>query len=280
MKKNAAKKILVYSLIIVFSLLAFSGCSQKQNAETLSVIGSSSVAPLAEVESEFYLRVNSNISIDVQSVGSSAGIKAVIDGTANVGMSSRNLSNEEKKGLEQVVVALDGIAVVIHPKNKIENLTKEQILKIFQGKIRNWKELGGKDAPIVVVSREEGSGTRGAFEEITGLQIEKNDRKYTTLGRNAIITDGNGSVKQNVALKENSIGYVSVGSVDDSLKVIGIDGIKPTEATIKAGLYLISRPFIMMTKGTPSKEAKAFIDYILGPEGQKIVKEHYYITVN
>ena len=268
-------------IILLAGILLATGCAGAQNegGGTLSVIGSSSVAPLAETESEYFLRVNSEVRIDVQSVGSSAGIKAVTDGTAMIGMSSRNLSPEEKEGIKEFIVALDGIAVVIHPDNPLENLTKEEILDIFQGKVRNWKELGGDDAPIVIISREEGSGTRGAFEEIIGLEVEKDGKKYTTLGRDAIITDGNGSVKQNVALKKNSIGYVSVGSVDESLKVLAVDGIRPTEASIKAGHYLISRPFILMTKGEPGPEAQAFIDYILSPEGQKHVREHYYISV-
>ena len=268
-------------LLLLAGALLATGCggTGKDGGNTLSVIGSSSVAPLAETESEYYLRVNSDVRIDVQSVGSSAGIKAVADGTAMVGMSSRNLSPEEKEGMQEFVVALDGIAVVIHPDNPLDNISREDLLKIFQGEITNWKELGGEDAPIVIISREEGSGTRGAFEEITGLEVEKAGKKYTTLGRNAIITDGNGSVKQNVALKKNSIGYVSVGSVDDSLKVLAVDGVHPTEASIKAGLYLISRPFIFITKGEPGPEAQAFIDYILSPEGQKHVREHFYISV-
>ncbi len=274
------KKIFIFIILLICSLF-FVGCGGQSSGElSISVVGSTSVAPLAEYEAENFLRVNKEIEIAVQSVGSSAGIKAAMDGTADIGMSSRNLKDEEKEGLKEFVVALDGIAVVVHPTNKIKDISKEQLLAIFQGKIRNWKEIGGKDAPIVVISREEGSGTRGAFEEMTGLEIEKNDKKYTNLYSRAIITDGNGSVKQNVALKENGIGYISVGSVDDSVKSIAIDGILPTDENIKDGEYLISRPFILLTKGNPSPEAQIFIDYVLSPEGQQIVKEHFYITVN
>lgn len=274
------KKLLATALLIIGAALA-AGCGQQEQATTsLSVVGSSSVAPLAEAESESFLRVNQTVEIDVQSVGSSAGIKAAIDGTAAVGMSSRNLKAEEKEGMEQFIVALDGIAVIVHPDNPVDNLTKEQILAIFQGKIKNWKEVGGKDAPIVVISREEGSGTRGAFEEITKLEVERDGLKLSTLSKKAIITDGNGSVKQNVALKKNGIGYISVGSVDNLVKTVAVDGVLPTEETIKDKLYLISRPFILITKGKPTPEAQAFIDFILSDAGQKIVEDHYYISVN
>lgn len=274
------KKLLATALLIIGAALA-AGCGQQEQATTsLSVVGSSSVAPLAEAESESFLRVNQTVEIDVQSVGSSAGIKAAIDGTAAVGMSSRNLKAEEKEGMEQYIVALDGIAVIVHPDNPVDNLTKEQILAIFQGKIKNWKEVGGKDAPIVVISREEGSGTRGAFEEITKLEVERDGLKLSTLSKKAIITDGNGSVKQNVALKKNGIGYISVGSVDNLVKTVAVDGVLPTEETIKDKLYLISRPFILITKGKPTPEAQAFIDFILSDAGQKIVEDHYYISVN
>lgn len=271
----------IVAIILLVCLLISTGCGNKSATQkSLSVVGSSSVAPLAEYEADNFLRVNKEIEIDVQSVGSSAGIKAVTDGTADIGMSSRNLKDEEKKGLKEFVIALDGIAVVVHPDNPVVNIDKDDLLAVFQGKIRNWKELGGKDAPIVVVSREEGSGTRGAFEEMVGLEIEKNDKKYTTVSKRAIITDGNGSVKQNVALKKNGIGYISVGSVDDSVRTISIDNVLPTEKNIKDGTYLISRLFLLLTKGEPSAEARTFIDFILSEKGQGYVKDHFYITIN
>lgn len=272
------RKILTLLFVVAVSIL-ITACGNNESSENIiSVVGSSSVAPLIEAVSENYLRVK-NIEVDVQSVGSSAGIKAAIDGTANIGMSSRNLKKEEKEGLNQYIIALDGIAVILHPDNTVKNLSKDQILKIFSGEITNWKDVGGKDAPIVVVSREEGSGTRGAFEEIIGLEVKDGDLKKTILSKKAIITDGNGSVKQNIALKPNGIGYISVGSVDNSVQAVFVDGVAPSEKNIKEGKYLITRPFILMTKGAPTTEAKAFIDFILSPEGQKIVKEHYYITV-
>ncbi len=272
------RKILTLLFFMAVSIL-ITACGNNESSENIiSVVGSSSVAPLIEAVSENYLRVK-NIEVDVQSVGSSAGIKAAIDGTANIGMSSRNLKKEEKEGLNQYIIALDGIAVILHPDNTVKNLSKDQILKIFSGEITNWKDVGGKDAPIVVVSREEGSGTRGAFEEIIGLEVKDGDLKKTILSKKAIITDGNGSVKQNIALKPNGIGYISVGSVDNSIQAVFVDGVAPSEKNIKEGKYLITRPFILMTKGAPTTEAKAFIDFILSPEGQKIVKEHYYITV-
>ncbi len=235
---------------------------------------------MAEYEAENFLRVSKDIEVYVQSVVSSADIKVAIEGTADVVISSRNLSADEAKDLEEVSISLDGISVVVNPQNNVKELIEKELLAIYQGEIRNWKDVGGDNAPIVVVSREEGSGTRGAFEEITGLEIEKNGKKYTTVYSRAIITDGNGSIKQNIALKKNGIGYISVGSVDDSVKAVSIDGVLPTEKTIKSGLYLISRPFLLFAKGNPSPEAQTFVDFILSSEGQKLVREHDYITVN
>lgn len=274
------KKILLAGAILAAGIL-LTGCGKSAAAVTaLNVVGSSSVSPLAEAEAENFLVVDPSIEVDVQSVGSSAGIKAAIDGTADVGMSSRALKGDEKSaGLKEFVIALDGIAVVVHPDNPVTSLTKEQILAIFTGEIANWKDVGGNDAPIVVISREEGSGTRTAFEEITKLQLERDGLKISGLTRKAIITDGNGSVKQNVALKKNGIGYVSVGSLDKSIKAVKVDGVLPSEETIKNKTYLISRPFILLTKGEPSPAARAFIDFCLSDAGQKLVEEHFSIPV-
>lgn len=190
-------------------------------------------------------------------------------------MSSRELKDDEKSSLEEVVIALDGIAVVINPENTVTNLTKDQIKEIFQGKITNWKDVGGPDEPIVVVSREEGAGTRDAFEELMGLVEDK----ITTVSESALIADGNGAVKQNVSTKKAAIGYLSLGAVDDSVKSVTVDGVEATEENVQNGTYGIKRPFILVTKGAPSDEAGKFIDFILSSEGQKLVAEEGYVTV-
>lgn len=264
------KKAILVSAILAGAFLAV-GCGAQDEAGNITLVGSTSVSPLMEIVAEKY----TDSVLDIQSVGSSAGIKAAAEGTAMVGMSSRELKDDEKSGLEEVVIALDGIAITVHPNNSVKDITKEQVLKVYKGEITNWKELGGKDAPIVVVSREEGSGTRGAFEELVGLE----DEAGSLLTKDAVIADGNGAVKQNVATKENAIGYLSLGAVDNTVKSIKVDGVDATEANIKNGSYKISRPFILVTKGKPSEGVQKLLDYILSAEGQKIVTEEGYITI-
>lgn len=263
------KKSIIVMLLLLGSAFVV-GCGGGATSN-LSVVGSTSVSPLMESIAASYV----DSELDIQSVGSSAGIKAAIEGTAMIGMSSRNLKTEEKSGLEEITIALDGIAVTVNPKNQVKNLTLAQVLAIYKGEIANWKELGGKDAPIVVISREEGSGTRGAFEELVKLATETG----SLLGKNAIIADGNGAVKQNVASKENAIGYLSLGAVDNTVSALTIEGIPASEANIKNGTYKISRPFILVTKGTPSVAAQKLINYILSAEGQAIIKKEGYISI-
>ena len=241
----------------------------------ISVVGSTSVTPLMQELAEGYKSVEPNVSIEVQGVGSSAGIKAATEGTADLGMSSRELKEAEKPGLTETTIALDGIAIVVHPNNPVSDLTQDQIAKIFKGEITNWSEVGGADKPIIVVSREDGSGTRGAFEEMMKLTQEKDGKSVSLLVADAIIANSNGAVKSNVAAKENAIGYLSMGSVDTTVKASKVDGVDGVEAQVVAGNYPISRPFIIMTKGEAKDDVKKFIDYIMSKDGQKIVGESY-----
>jgi len=243
----------------------------------VSIVGSTSVQPLAQTLADEYNANNPQVNIEVQGVGSTAGIKAVYDGTCDIGISSRNLKEEEKAwNLTETVIALDGIAVIINPNNKIDNLTAEQILKIFKGEIKNWNELGGDDKEIIVVSREAGSGTRGAFEELIKLEKKENENSISLLLDNALIADGTGSVMANVAGKDNAIGYMSIGMVDETkVKKLKLDGIDATEDNVLAQKYNISRPFLMVSKNDIKNEAKEFLDFIISDEGQKIVSEEY-----
>lgn len=278
------KKVMNVILAIMAMAVIFVGCSSKPSdigtetpgepttgnklQGTVSIIGSTSVQPIAQTLADEFSSIETGIKVDIQGVGSTAGVKAANDGTANIGTASRELKTEEKEwGLTEHVIALDGIAIAIHPENAVSDLTKEQAAQIFKGEITNWKEVGGADAEIIVVSREDGSGTRGAFEEILKIEGE--------LSEKALIAEGNGAVKQNIATKTNAIGYVSLGYLDNAIKAIKVDGVEATVANIQANQYAVSRPFLMLTKGEPTPETKAFLDFIMSAEGQKIVAEDY-----
>ncbi len=249
----------------------------KKGGVKVSIVGSTTVAEPMEKLAEKYKELGNTDNLEIQGVGSSAGIKAAIDGSADIGMSSRELKDEEKEGVVETVIAYDGIAVVVHPSNGISDLTKAQVKDIFEGKITNWKEVGGIDKDIVVVTREAGSGTRGAFEEILKLLDEN---KASTIVETAVVGEGTGAIMAAVASKEASIGYVSEGYLNDTVKPLSIDGVKPEVEAIKAGQYTISRPLILITKSDLKPEAQAVIDFILGDEGQKIMAEKYIPVKN
>lgn len=257
--------------------VAAAGCAGEQvgregNKSALSgsikIAGSTSMQPLSEELADAFMKKNPNVSVMVSGGGSSAGIKAAQNGTADIGASSRELTPEEKRGLTETVIARDGIAIIVNSKNSVSELTLEQIRKIFAGEITNWKDVGGKDAPIHVFTREEGSGTRGAFEEI----VMGKDKKIT--GK-AGVQNSTGAIRTAVEQDENAIGYISLGSVNEKVKAVAVDGVKPNEETVLNGAYKISRPFIYLTKGAPAGVVKAYIDFVLSPEGQKIVGEKY-----
>ena len=197
-----------------------------------------------------------------------------MNGTADIGNSSRNLKDEEKeKGAVENIVAIDGIAVVVDPANGVADLTREQLADVYTGKINNWKDLGGSDAPIVVVGRESGSGTRGAFEELLGLE---DACKYSNE------LDSTGAVMAKVASTPGSIGYVSLDVLDDTVKALNLEGAEPTEENIKAGSYFLSRPFVMATKGDLSQQSElvqALFAYLRSDEGAELVKSVGLITI-
>lgn len=290
--KGIRKLLIIGSMFLILSLI-FTACAneginskeikeasdseitEEELSGNITVVGSTSVTPVIESLGEGFSKIYEDIYIDVQGVGSTAGIKAVIDGTADIGMASRNLKEEEKTtGIKEYTIAYDGIVIVVHPNNPVEDLDMETIQKIFKGEITNWKELGGKDEEILVISREEGSGTREAFEKILDLQ-QKDDSGNTlsTVKKDVLIADGNGAVKANISGKENSIGYLSLSYLDDTVKGLKIEGIEATFDTIQNGEYKVARPFYILTMGEESDLVKAFIDFILGDEGQSIVGE-------
>jgi len=237
------------------------------------VSGSTSVEKIGNAEGEEFMALNPEVTFSYEAIGSSAGIKNANEGITPIGAASRNLKEEEKAwGMTEVVIAYDGIAVVTHPSNTVADLSFEQIQAIYKGEITNWSEVGGADQNIVVVSREDGSGTRGAFEEILGFEGE--------LTSDAMIAEGNGNVQTSVAGNEQAIGYVSLTSMDESVKAVLVNGVEATVDNVLAETYKISRPFIMMYhEKNMTPVTKAYIDFILSEEGQVIVEENGGIPV-
>lgn len=242
---------------------------------SISMVGSTSMEKFANALSEAFMEKYPKVTVTAEFVGSGAGIEAVSNGTADIGNSSRNLKDEEKaKGVAENIVAIDGIAVVVDPANTVEDLTKDQLTSIYDGTVTNWKDVGGNDAPIVVVGREAGSGTRGAFEEL--LKLEDACKYSNEL-------DSTGAVMAKVASTPGSIGYVSLDVLDDTVKALKLDGAEPTEENIKAGKYFLSRPFVMATKGEISEQndlVKALFDFIYSDEGSELVKSVGLITAD
>ena len=242
---------------------------------SISMVGSTSMEKFANALSEAFMEKYPKVTVTAEFVGSGAGIEAVSNGTADIGNSSRNLKDEEKaKGVAENIVAIDGIAVVVDPANTVEDLTKDQLTSIYDGTVTNWKDVGGNDAPIVVVGREAGSGTRGAFEEL--LKLEDACKYSNEL-------DSTGAVMAKVASTPGSIGYVSLDVLDDTVKALKLDGAEPTEENIKAGKYSLSRPFVMATKGEISEQSdlvKALFDFIYSDEGSELVKSVGLITAD
>jgi phosphate transport system substrate-binding protein len=240
----------------------------------LSMVGSTSMEKLANALSEAFMEEYPDVTVTAEFVGSGAGIEAVTNGTADIGNSSRSLKDEEKAaGVVENVVAIDGIAVCVDPANEVADLTKEQLTNIYNGTITNWKEVGGADEPIIVIGREAGSGTRGAFEELVDL---KDACKY------ANELDSTGAVIAKVASTPGAIGYASLDALDDSVKALSLEGVEATAENIKAGNYFLSRPFVMATKGEISEQndlVQAWFDYVMGDEGQQIASEVGLITV-
>ncbi|MBN1644342.1 MAG: phosphate ABC transporter substrate-binding protein [Dehalococcoidales bacterium] len=237
-------------------------------AGTITESGSTTVQPLAERLGAAFTALYPKVTVIIQGGGSSVGIKSATDGTVDIGAASRDLKDSEKPGLGETVIARDGIAIIAHSSQTVSNLTKQQIIDIFSGKITNWKELGGADKKITVVSREEGSGTRSAFEEL----VMGSDNKIVDT---AILQSSNGAVRTTIAGDPNAIAYLSCGYVDNAVKVVSIDGVAGTEANVKNGTYKIVRPLLFVTKGQPTGLVKEFIDFCLSDAGQKIVSEDY-----
>lgn len=237
-----------------------------QISGSIAMAGSTSMEKFANALAESFMAKYPDVTVSAEFTGSSAGIEAVLAGSVDIGNSSRNLKEEETaNGAVENIVAIDGIAVVTDTGNTVTNLTKEELISIYTGEIKNWSELGGEDAAIVVVGREAGSGTRGAFEEL--LAIEDGCAYANEL-------DSTGAVMAKVASTAGAIGYVSLDVLDDTVLAMSLDDVEPTAENIKAGTYFLSRPFVMATNGEISSQSEvvqAMFDYLHSEEGKELI---------
>lgn len=262
MKKTI--KLLVSSVLAAM-LLVGCGSTEGGSSDIIKMSGSTSMEKLCNTLKEQYL-ADSGVEIDVQFTGSGAGIQAVTEGTVDIGNASRALKDEEKSaGIVENVVALDGIGIVTDTANTVADITKDQLAQIYKGEIKNWSELGGSDSAIVVIGREAGSGTRGAFEEILGVE---DACQY------AQEINSTGAVMAKVASTPGAIGYVSLDVIDDTVNTLMIDGVEANADNIKNGSYTMQRPFVMATKGEISEQPQQVQDlfaYIDSDKGQEII---------
>jgi phosphate transport system substrate-binding protein len=274
-KKMNLRKILTLSLILI-ALLAPTAMSVAQDglSGSISEAGSTTVQPLAEELAAAFMSLHPDVEIDVQGGGSSAGVKGAGEGAVDVGGASREIKDSELgdfPDLQVFTIAYDGIAFVSHPDVPVDDITLEQGQQIFAGEVTNWSELGGPDEPIVVVSREEGSGTRGAFEDIV-----MGDYLIT---EDAIFQPSNGSVRTIVSTTPYAIGYLSFGYLDETTKPMMVNGVAPSTDNVVAGTYPVFRPLNLVTNGEPNELVQAWLDFILAQEGQAIVAADYISVI-
>jgi phosphate transport system substrate-binding protein len=267
-KIKGAKKIIfaaVSAAAIAAILLFMASCGIIRAETAVIVAGSTSVQPYVEVLAEEYYRLYQNIA-DVQGGGSSMGITAVNEGTANIGMSSRPLRGAELE-LWSVEIARDALAIIVHPQNPVKNLTLEEIRRIYTGEINNWSMVGGKNREIYVVAREEGSGTRGAFEELVMGE--------SRITQGAITFNSNGAVRQTVSSGLDFIGFISLGLVNETVSAIELNGVEASRDNVMNGSYELFRSFIFVTIEEPESGGAIdqFIRFILSPEGQEVLKD-------
>ena len=282
------KKFIAMMMACVMVLSMLAGCSEETNGGTtaaegttaagkitgsVSTDGSTSMEKVIGALGEAFQN-ETDISFTYNPTGSGSGIKAVQEGRCDIGLSSRDLKDEEKSaGLEGTVLAYDGIAIIVHPENPVEDLSVETIAKIYKGEITNWSEVGGNEAEIVLIGREAGSGTRDGFESITDTEDACKYRQELT---------STGDVITTVSQNPGAIGYASVASVKESVKALTVDGVAPTEDTIKNGSYVVQRPFVLVTKTDAelSEAAQMFFDYITSADANEIISAAGVVSAN
>ena len=267
------KKIAAVLLALCCMALVFAGCSNTAG-KSVSTDGSTSMEKVIRALGETFTKDNPDVNFTYNPTGSGSGITAVAEGRCDIGLSSRALKDDEKaQGLKETILALDGIAVIVNPENPVADLTVEQIASIYKGEIKSWKDVGGNDGEIVLIGREAGSGTRDGFESIT---YTKDSCKY----RQELTSTGD--VITTVSQNPNAIGYASLASLKDSVKALTVNGVAPSEETVKDGSYLIQRPFVLVTKeGTAlSETAQKFFDYITSHDAAEIISAAGAVAAN
>ena len=287
------KKILAFALSAVMALALLAGCgNQTDNNSSNNNGGDASDTPAASVSgtvstdgstsmekdigalSESYMAANKDVTVNYNPTGSGAGITAVQEGTCDIGLSSRALKDEEKAaGLKETVLAYDGIAIIVHPDNPVSDLSIEQIAKLYTGEITNWKDVGGSDAEVVLIGREAASGTRDGFESITGTKDKCQYRQELT---------STGDVITAVSQNPDAIGYASLAAIKDSVKALSVDGVTPSETTVKDGSYQVQRPFVLVTvEGKAlSAAAQSFFDYATSADAADIIAKAGAVAAN
>ena len=286
------KKLFTFAMAAVMALALLAGCGNTATDDngstdqpsggsdtaavsgTVSTDGSTSMEKVIGALSESYMAANKDVTVNYNPTGSGSGITAVQEGTCDIGLSSRALKDEEKAaGLQETVLAYDGIAIIVHPDNPVSDLTLDQIAKLYTGEITNWKDVGGNDAAVVLIGREAASGTRDGFESITGTKEKCQYRQELT---------STGDVITAVSQNPDAIGYASLASVKDSVKVLNVDGVTPSEATVKDGSYKVQRPFVLVTMEgralTPA--AQSFFDYATSSGAADIIAKAGAVAAN
>jgi phosphate transport system substrate-binding protein len=268
LRNNRFKKHLTYLLFFALTLALCAGCQRAKDG--ITVAGSTSVEPFAALLAEEYISRHPQSHIYVQGGGSTAGIEAVRTHAANIGMSSRSLLPDEQD-LYAVTIAKDAIAIIVNPKNPIQDLSLDQVRQVFSGKIKNWGELGAPPHPIILVNREEGSGTRESFQKCVMGKEE------TAL--ESLVQDSNGAIRQVVSNDPYAIGYISLGLVNEKVKALKISGIEPSLTNIEIGKYTLVRPFLFIFNGEPEGEAKSFLEFVLSSPAQELLSKEGLVAV-
>ena len=267
------KKFVILIAIVSLMLTAMTGCG-KTVSGSVSTDGSTSMEKVIGALGEAFEENNSGVTFTYNPTGSGSGITAVAEGRCDIGLSSRNLKDEEKaQGLTETILALDGIAIIVNPDNPVNDLDLETIGRIYRGEITNWKDIGGNDLEIVLIGREAGSGTRDGFESITDTEDVCKYRQELT---------STGDVITTVAGNPAAIGYASLASVKETVKALSVSGIMPTEETVKDGSYVVQRPFVLVTRSNVelSEAAQKFFDYITSSEANEIISSAGAVPVN
>ena len=288
------KKILAFALSAVMALALLAGCGNQTDnnssnndngsdasdtpaasvSGTVSTDGSTSMEKVIGALSESYMAANKDVTVNYNPTGSGAGITAVQEGTCDIGLSSRALKDEEKAaGLKETVLAYDGIAIIVHPDNPVSDLSIEQIAKLYTGEITNWKDVGGSDAEVVLIGREAASGTRDGFESITGTKDKCQYRQELT---------STGDVITAVSQNPDAIGYASLAAIKDSVKALSVDGVTPSETTVKDGSYPVQRPFVLVTVEGKALSAaeQSFFDYATSADAADIIAKAGAVAAN